>query len=144
MPKQADLPGDHGRPAVPALETHFPVAATLQLIGGKYKGLILWSLLDGTLRFSGLRRAVPCATPKMLTQQLRELEADGLISRTVYPVVPPKVEYALTDLGKSLRPVLEAMQSWGAAYLARQGLCGHMSYDLYQDGGGRRQKNFHP
>lgn len=120
MPKQADLPDDHGRPAVPALETHCPVAATLQLISGKYKGLILWSLLDGALRFSGLRRAVPCATPKMLTQQLRELEADGLISRTVYPVVPPKVEYALTDLGKSLYPVLEAMQSWGAAYLARQ------------------------
>ena len=63
----------------------------------------------------------------MLTQQLRELEADGLIRRTVYPVVPPKVEYALTDLGKSLHPVLKAMQSWGAAYLARQGLCGHMS-----------------
>lgn len=127
MPKQADIPDDHGRTAVPALETHFPVAATLQLIGGKYKGLILWSLLDGALRFSGLRRAVPCATPKMLTQQLRELEADGLISRTVYPVVPPKVEYALTDLGKSLHPVLEAMHAWGAAYLARQGRCGHMS-----------------
>ena len=120
MPKQADIPDDHGRTAVPALETHFPVAATLQLIGGKYKGLILWSLMDGALRFSGLRRAVPCATPKMLTQQLRELESDGLIRRTVYPVVPPKVEYALTDLGKSLHPVLEAMHVWGAAYLARQ------------------------
>ena len=93
---------------------------TLQVIGGKYKGLILWSLLDGALRFSGLRRAVPCATPKMLTQQLRELETDGLISRTVYPVVPPKVEYALTDLGKSLHPVLEAMHAWGSAHLARQ------------------------
>lgn len=127
MRRQDDDAGQDERPAVPALETHCPVAATLQLIGGKYKGLILWSLLDGTLRFSGLRRAVPCATPKMLTQQLRELEADGLISRTVYPVVPPKVEYALTDLGKSLHPVLEAMQSWGAAYLARQGRCGHMS-----------------
>ncbi|WP_300773750.1 helix-turn-helix domain-containing protein [uncultured Desulfovibrio sp.] len=102
------------------METHCPVAATLQLISGKYKGLILWSLMDGELRFSGLRRAVPCATPKMLTQQLRELEADGLICRTVYPVVPPKVEYALTDFGRSLRPVLEAMQSWGSAYLTRQ------------------------
>ncbi|WP_346667784.1 helix-turn-helix domain-containing protein [uncultured Desulfovibrio sp.] len=117
MPKQADIPDDHGRTAVPALETHFPVAATLQLIGGKYKGLILWNLMDGARRFSALRRAVPCATPKMLTQQLRELEADGLISRTVYPVVPPKVEYALTDLGKSLRPVLDAMRAWGSAYL---------------------------
>ncbi len=120
MQKPAALSEGQGRTAVPALETHCPVAATLQLIGGKYKGLILWSLMDGELRFSGLRRAVPCATPKMLTQQLRELEADGLICRTVYPVVPPKVEYALTDFGRSLRPVLEAMQSWGSAYLTRQ------------------------
>lgn len=127
MPQLPDLPEGHERTALPALERHFPVAATLQLIGGKYKGLILWSLLDGALRFSGLRRAVPCATPKMLTQQLRELETDGLISRTVYPVVPPKVEYALADLGKSLHPVLEAMHAWGSAHLARQGRCGHMS-----------------
>lgn len=118
--RQDDHAGQPERTAVPALETHCPVAATLQLIGGRYKGLILWNLMDGPLRFSALRRAVPCATPKMLTQQLRELEADGLISRTVYPVVPPKVEYALTRLGRSLCPVLEAMRAWGGAYLARQ------------------------
>lgn len=124
MRQQDEHAGQQERTAPPALEKHFPVAATLQLIGGKYKGLILWSLLDGELRFSGLRRAVPCATPKMLTQQLRELEADGLISRTVYPVAPPRVEYALTDLGRSLCPVLEAMHAWGSAYLEQGALRG--------------------
>jgi len=102
--------------------THCPVEATINLIGGKYKSLILWKLVDGTLRFSQLRKEVPGATPKMLTQQLRELESDGLVSRKVYPVVPPKVEYALTDFGKSIRPVLEAMYGWGSGYLHKQGL----------------------
>ena len=101
------------------LERHCPVAATLRLMGGKYKALILWKLMEHSLRFSELRREVPCATPKMLTQQLRELEADGLLSRKVYPVVPPRVEYSLTDFGRSIRPVLEAMGVWGSAYLAR-------------------------
>ena len=113
MPQLPDLPEGHERTALPALERHFPVAATLQLIGGKYKGLILWSLLDGALRFSGLRRAVPCATPKMLTQQLRELEADGLVHREEYPQIPPKVEYSLTERGRSLVPVLDLMCEWG-------------------------------
>ena len=94
-----------------------PVEATLKLIGGKYKSLILWHLIDRTLRFNELHRLIPSATPKMLTQQLRELENDGLILRTVYPVVPPKVEYSLTDFGKSLIPVLQAMCSWGTDYL---------------------------
>ena len=94
-----------------------PVEATLKLIGGKYKSLILWHLIDKTLRFNELHRLIPSATPKMLTQQLRELENDGLILRTVYPVVPPKVEYSLTDFGKSLIPVLQAMCSWGTDYL---------------------------
>jgi len=97
------------------------VDTTLKMIGGKYKALILWHLLDRTLRFGGLRRLIPQATPKMLTQQLRELEADGLVSRTVYPVVPPKVEYALTELGRSLRPILFTVYDWGADYLKRQG-----------------------
>lgn len=123
MQQQDAYVGHRERAAIPALETHCPVAATLRLIGGKYKGLILWNLMGGACRFSALRRAVPCATPKMLTQQLRELEADGLISRTVYPAVPPKVEYTLTGFGRSLRPVLEAMHSWGGAYLARQNPC---------------------
>ena len=94
-----------------------PVAATIELIGGKYKALILWRLSEGTLRFSELQRAIPKATPKMLTQQLRELEAQGMIERTAYPVIPPRVEYSLTKLGTSLMPVLVAIRDWGADYL---------------------------
>ena len=93
-----------------------PVETTLSLIGGKYKALILWHLSAGTLRFSQLQKAVT-ATPRMLTLQLRELENDGLISRTVYPEVPPRVEYAMTDLGRSLMPILSAMRNWGPDYL---------------------------
>ncbi|MDR1028777.1 MAG: helix-turn-helix transcriptional regulator [Clostridiales Family XIII bacterium] len=99
-----------------------PVDATIDMIGGKYKSLILWHLIDATLRFGELHKLIPQATPKMLTQQLRELEADSLIARTVYPVVPPKVEYALTDLGRSIQPILSAMYEWGADYLTRNGL----------------------
>ena len=94
-----------------------PVQTTLELIGGKYKALILWHLSDGKLRFSELRNAIGAVTPKMLTQQLRELEAQQLIHREVYPVIPPKVEYSLTELGKSLMPVLMSMRDWGAGYL---------------------------
>lgn len=94
-----------------------PVDVTLRLIGGKYKSLILWHLIDGTLRHGELQKLIPQATPKMLTQQLRELEDDNLLQRTVYPVVPPKVEYSLTDLGLSLRPILNAMYYWGAGYM---------------------------
>lgn len=97
-----------------------PVEATLELIGGKYKPVILWHLIDAPLRFSELRRLIPRATAKMLTQHLRELEADGLVGRTVFPVVPPRVEYALTPLGNSVIPVLEAMCNWGSAYLDGQ------------------------
>ncbi len=98
-----------------------PVDATLALIGGKYKALILWHLIDRTLRFGELRRLIPQATPKMLTQQLRELEQHRLIDRTVYPVVPPKVEYTLTEFGKSIRPILFVMYDWGADYIHQQG-----------------------
>jgi len=99
-----------------------PVEATLDLIGGKYKSLILWHLSDGKLRFSQLRSRITKATPKMLTQQLRELETQDLIHREVFPVVPPKVEYSLTDLGRSLMPILVAMRDWGAEYLRGQNL----------------------
>lgn len=99
-----------------------PVSATLELIGGKYKALILWHLSEGTLRFSELKKAISNATPKMLTQQLRELEEQELITRKVYPVIPPKVEYSLTELGKSLMPVLVAMRDWGAGYLRSKDL----------------------
>ena len=94
-----------------------PVEATLELIGGKYKALILWQLAEDKLRYSQLRQRIGSITPKMLTQQLRELEADQLIHREIYPIVPPKVEYSLTELGKSLIPVLVAMRDWGSDYL---------------------------
>ncbi len=99
-----------------------PVDATLRLIGGKYKSLILWHLVNGTLRHGELQKLIPQATPKMLTQQLRELENDNLLMRTVYPVVPPKVEYSLTEFGSSLKPILAAMYEWGAGYMRDNGL----------------------
>lgn len=99
-----------------------PVEATLELIGGKYKTLILWHLADGTLRFNQLQKIITSATPKMLTRQLRELERDGLINRTVYPIVPPKVEYSLTPLGESFIPVMQSMRDWGTGYLKAKNL----------------------
>ncbi len=99
-----------------------PVDATIGMIGGKYKSLILWHLIGATLRFGELRKLIPQATPKMLTQQLRELEEDNLLARTVYPVVPPKVEYSLTDLGRSIEPILGSMYDWGAEYLKSKGI----------------------
>ena len=104
---------------------HCPVSATLELIGGKYKALILWHLAENKLRFSQLNKLIPNATPKMLTQQLREMESQCLIHREVYPVVPPKVEYSLTDLGRSLMPVLIAMRDWGAEYLRSKNITSH-------------------
>ena len=97
-----------------------PVEATLEMIGGKYKALILWHLSENKLRFSELRKAITSATPKMLTQQLRELEAHNLIHREVFPVIPPKVEYSLTETGRSLVPILVAMRDWGAGYLRKK------------------------
>ena len=94
-----------------------PVEATLELIGGKYKALILWYLSSDKLRYSQLRELLTGITPKMLTQQLRELESKQLVHREVFPIVPPKVEYSLTDLGKSLMPILIAMRDWGAGYM---------------------------
>ena len=99
-----------------------PVEATLEMIGGKYKALILWHLAEQTLRFNELHKLIPRATAKMLTQQLRELETDKLIHREIYPVIPPKVEYSLTELGSSLLPVLVAMRDWGSAYLRSNNL----------------------
>lgn len=93
-----------------------PVQATMELIGGKYKALILWHLSEKKLRFSQLSKLVEKATPKMLTQQLRELETQKLIHREVFPVIPPRVEYSLTDLGRSLLPILVAMRDWGVNY----------------------------
>jgi len=95
-----------------------PVEATLELIGGKWKGLVLYHLLQGAMRFSELRRKVSGVTQRMLTRQLRELERAGLILRTVYAEVPPRVEYSLTAEGESLRPVIMALREWGRNYLA--------------------------
>ncbi|MDR1753802.1 MAG: helix-turn-helix transcriptional regulator [Eubacterium sp.] len=99
-----------------------PVITAIDMIGGKYKSLILWHLANATLRFGELKKLIPQATPKMLTQQLRELENDNLVIRKIYPIVPPKVEYSLSELGISIRPVLEAMYRWGAVYLEQNGL----------------------
>lgn len=96
-----------------------PVEATLELIGGKWKGVLLYHLLEGTLRFSELRRQMPSITQRMLTNQLRELEADGLVHREVFPVIPPHVEYSLTPLGRTLAPVIRELKKWGDAHLAR-------------------------
>ena len=99
-----------------------PVAATLELIGGKYKALILWHLAEKKLRFSELKKEIQGATPKMLTQQLRELEASNLIHREVFAVIPPKVEYSLTELGRSLMPILVSMRDWGSSYLRKKSI----------------------
>lgn len=104
------------------LTDNCPVEATLDLIGGKYKALILWHLSERKLRFSELRKVINTATPKMLTQQLRELEYQALIHREVFAVVPPKVEYSLTELGRSLMPILVAMRDWGADYMRSKNL----------------------
>ncbi|WP_081157999.1 winged helix-turn-helix transcriptional regulator [Ensifer aridi] len=91
-----------------------PVESALSFIDGKWKGVILYHLMtEGTLRFNELRRRVPSVTQRMLTKQLRELEEAGLLSRTVFPVVPPRVDYALTSRGESLRPVIMALKAWG-------------------------------
>lgn len=103
-------------------ERNCPVRTTLEMIGGKYKSLILWHLSEAPLRFGELHRLIPQATAKMLTQQLRELEGDGMIMREAYPVIPPKVEYSLSERGASIRPVLEAMYNWGESYLKQNGL----------------------
>lgn len=97
------------------------VEATLNLIGGKWKGVILYRLLtEQVLRFNELRRLLPNITQRMLTNQLRELESDGLIARKVYPEVPPKVEYRLTDYGHTLAPVIHALKAWGDTHIAMQ------------------------
>jgi len=111
---------------------HCPVGQTIHLIGGKYKALILWFLTDGTKRYGELQKQIPEATPKMLTQQLRELEADALICRTVYPVVPPRVEYSLTELGKSMIPILDSMYQWGENYLKERGICPNCAMKKHQ------------
>ncbi len=103
---------------VPERKFNCPVEATLSQIGGKYKAVILYHLLtDELLRFNQIQKYVPQATAKMLSRQLRELETDGLVHREVYPVVPPKTEYSLTERGKTLAPVIHEICDWGETYM---------------------------
>ena len=103
-------------PALSAACPACPVETTLTLISDKWKVLILRDLMPGTKRFGELKKSIGTVTQKVLTAQLRKMEASGLLTRTVYAEVPPRVEYTLTDLGRSLRPVLDAMEAWGKAY----------------------------
>lgn len=107
------------------------VEAAIGLIDGKWKSVILFHLLSGTLRFNEIRRQTAGVTPRMLTNQLRELEEDGLVLRKIYAQVPPKVEYSLSPLGRSMAPVLEALKEWGDANI---GLYGKPQAGVSQDG----------
>lgn len=100
--------------------TNCGIEATLQVIGGRWKVLILHELLEGVRRFGELHRSLPGVTQKMLTQQLRDLEQQGIVRRKVYPEIPPKVEYSLTECGKSLRPILDALHKWGSQHTKKR------------------------
>lgn len=93
-----------------------PVETTLTIISDKWKVLILRDLMTGTKRFGELKKSIGNVSQKVLTSQLRQMEESGVVSRKIYPEVPPRVEYSLTDLGKSLKPILDAMQNWGEGY----------------------------
>jgi DNA-binding HxlR family transcriptional regulator len=95
------------------------VEATMSVLGGIWKPVLVSHLLPGRVRFNALCRLTPNATPRMITLQLRELEADGIIRRIIYPEVPPKVEYELTELGRTLEPVLTSLREWGEAFVAQ-------------------------
>jgi DNA-binding HxlR family transcriptional regulator len=97
-----------------------PVQTTLSLLSDKWKVLILWELFERTKRFGELNRAISRISQKMLTQQLRQMEKDGLIKRKIYAEVPPRVEYSLTETGVSLKPILDAMHKWGVSYGASE------------------------
>ena len=98
-----------------------PVETTLTLIGDKWKVLILWDLMPGTKRFGELKKSIGNVSQKVLTAQLRAMEENGLVHRQVYAEVPPRVEYSLTDLGRSLKPILDSMWAWGEGYQKQQG-----------------------
>ena len=112
MAQRASKPGEDST-------SRCPVEATLGVIGGRWKTAVLFQLSNGTLRFGQLRKLLPNITQRMLTLQLRELEQDGLVRRTVYAEVPPRVEYQLTAWGESLRPIIDAMCEWGQRYRRR-------------------------
>ncbi len=97
-----------------------PIQSTLSAIGGKWKFNILYLLLEDTVRFSEIKKSIGDVSQKILTEKLRELEADGLVNRKIYPVVPPKVEYSLTEYGYSLKPILFLMKEWGTVHHERK------------------------
>lgn len=102
-------------------EMNCPLQATLSVIEGKYKIYIIFYLMNRTLRYSELQNLIPDATPKMLSQQLKSLEQQGIINRKLYPVVPPKTEYSLTDRGESLAPIILSMYQWGEQVFKQHG-----------------------
>ena len=101
------------RPKAPDPLENCPVTRCLNVIGGKWKPVILFCINNGVYRFGAMQRAIPRISKQMLTQQLRELEADGIISRTIFPEVPPRVEYAMTSRGRTILPIVDAMREWG-------------------------------
>ncbi len=106
----------------PKKEYKCPLEATMDLIGGKYKGIILGFLMNKTLRYNELQKLIPQATPKMLIQQLKELEKDKIITRKLYPVVPPKTEYSLSERGETLIPIIMQLNEWGINYLKEENI----------------------
>ncbi|MEK3883530.1 helix-turn-helix domain-containing protein [Paenibacillus sp. PL2-23] len=109
-----------------------PVEYTLDVIGGKWKGIILYHLIDGTKRFNEFRNICPTITQRMLTLQLRELEEDGVIHREVFQEIPPRVEYSLTEFGRTLEPIILMMRDWGNAHRNRNRTCESATSDLEQ------------
>ena len=103
-------------------EYQCPLEVTMEIIGGKYKGVIIGHLIGKTLRYNELQKLISHATPKMLIQQLKELEADGIIERKLYPVVPPKTEYSLTKSGETLIPAIIELNKWGMNYLKEENI----------------------
>ena len=121
MSELQPLPAENKRLVQGEKVYNTPMEVTLEVIGGKWKALLVYRLLNGALRFSELKRQVPGITEKMLTQQLRELERDGVLNRRVFAEVPPRVEYCVSEHGRSLEPVLAAMCQWGRQHWQQQG-----------------------
>jgi len=121
MSESQPLPAENKRLVQGEKVYNTPMEVTLEVIGGKWKALLVYRLLSGALRFSELKRQVPGITEKMLTQQLRELERDGVLNRRVFAEVPPRVEYCVSEHGRSLQPVLAAMCQWGRQHWQQQG-----------------------